>query len=319
MKTETITRKRNAEDVGQKISLELADYLKNGFKQRFPEEKPAVFISKESILKAIENIGDLSGIRFMYGLGVANDPKSKVVIMIPCNNTSTHLPIPNSIMLPQGYMAHTGDVVSFENTWKILYNHTVHFNRYFAELPFNKIMRGSFMGINSLLSLISIEDCAGINFNFGYDETISEIPARNRPVFEAVNIWGDVPDGPWDFTTPCPSLCDYKDTQQMEQLAAVNIEQHQPAVTGLKLNSDFRDGYLLKQESNGSLVEMYYYATPSINEKMEAIRNSGAGYNSVYEPQIKLFNDLIAEGSFTEAKTIFESTITGMIDTYLFQ
>jgi len=316
METQTIITKRAVEDVGQQISRELANYLINGFKQKFPEEKPVVFIGRETIMKALENLDNVSGIRFMYGYGSANDAASRVLLLIPCNNTSTHLAIPNSIILPQGYMASTGNRVSFEKIWQLLYNHTARFSKYLPELAYNKIMRGTFMGINSLVTLLESADCAGINFNFGYDQTMTEAGAQNRPVFEAVNIEGFSFDPPWDFTQPCPTMCN---GTIMENIIEADIENHKNNFDVLSLGHNFRDEYLLKEEGNGPLVEMYYYVNPSINEKITAVKNTGQTYENSYEPQIAAFNNLLAGGDFEEAGALFKSTINGMMDTYLFQ
>jgi len=314
METQTISTKRAAQDVGQRISREFADYLTGGFKHKFPAEKPAVFIAKETIMRAFEHLDNVSGIRFMYGYESADDAGSRVLLLIPCNNTSTHLDIPNSIILPQGYMAHNGKRVSFEKTWQLLYNHTSRFSNYFPGLAYNKIMRGSFIGINSLVALLEMEGCIGINFNFGYDDTIAEAPAKNKPVFEAVNHKGDVLDI-LDFTTPCPAYCDIA-VEYNSQVIGINTSDIGKC---LELNKHFRDEYLLKQESNGAFVEMYYYVKPSILEKIAAVKNAGKIYEDTYQPQIAAFNRLLESGNYEGAKTAFENTIKGMMETYLFQ
>ena len=210
METLTINTKRPAENVGRGLDREYADYLINGFKQKFPKEKSVLFIAKETIIKALEHLDDVSGIRFMYGYESVDNNGirvlSRVLVLIPCNTTNL---IPNSIILPKGYITHNGTSVSFEKTKQILYNHAVHFARYFPDHDFNKVMRGAFMDINTLLSLLDIEDCTGINFNFGYDDSISDISLRNKPVFEAINFHGDSNQS-FDFM-PCPPWCDSTD------------------------------------------------------------------------------------------------------------
>jgi len=313
METQAISTKRVAEDVGQQISGDFADYLTNGFKKKFPEETPSVFITRDTIMRAIDGLDNVSGVRFMYGFESADDSRSRIVLMMPCNNTSTHRAIPNSIILPQGYMAHNGTRVSFEKTWQLLYNHTVRFSKYLPELPFNKIMRGTFMGINSLLTILEIEGCAGINFNFGYDDTIVEPSARNKPVFEVANIGGLSFDPPWDFTKPCPDACDFTIVDHIDSIG--HTDRTTGSLMELNLNGHFRDEYLLKADGNGPLVEMYYYVNPSINEKAALIE----GYNNSHQSQIAAFNKHLADGNYYEAKEVFENTINGMMETYLFQ
>jgi hypothetical protein len=152
METQTIATKRAAQDVGQRISGKLSDYLKNGFKQKFPCEKSVVFVSKETILKSFEHPDQISGIRFMYGFENGGDPESRVLLLMPCNITSTDLSIPNIIVKPHGYLNNKGNRVSLEKSWEILYNHALRFSVYYPGQNFNKIMRGSFIGIRSLIS-----------------------------------------------------------------------------------------------------------------------------------------------------------------------
>ena len=318
MQTLTINTKRTAENVGQRISREYADRLINGFKQKFPNEKQLVFISKKTILNAIKQAENISGLRFMYGFDAMNDVDSRVILMVPCNNTSTQLAIPNSIILPEGYLTNKGTKLNFDKTWQVLYNHTLRFGKYFPEAAYNQIMRGSFIGINSLHTLLESEECIGINFNFGYDETIPDVASRNKPVFAAVNSFGFDIDI-FDFTMPCPSMCDPVPPFNLGKIGAVDTKIQVEANNSLKLTPQFRDEFLLKNVANGGLVEMFYYANPSIYEKVMAGDSSKELYESVQIPQITKFNSLIEKGNFEEAKIVFEKTIKGMIHTYLFQ
>jgi len=317
METQTIVISRTAQDIGQPISREFAGYLTNGFKHNFPGETTSVFISRETILKAIENLDHVSGIRFMYGFEDANNPESRVVLLLPCNDTSVHKAIPNTIILNEGYMAHTGIKVEFKKTWQLLYNHVVRFGSYFPQLPYNRIMRGTFMGINSLLSLLQTDDCAGIQFSFGYDDTVADVSARNKPVFEAVNFSGWLLDSPYDFTTPCPAYCDFTLMENIDQVAYAN--KNAGGFTGLTLTNHFRDEYLLKDVVYAPLVELFYYANPTITEKVTGDKKSLELYENTCRSQVAAFNRLLAEGNYHEAKTAFEDTLTTMMKTCLFQ
>lgn len=316
MKTQTIATKTAAQDVGQRISEELSNYLKNGFKQRFPDEKSDVFLSRETIMKSFEHLDEISGIRFMYGFENASDPESRVLLLMPCNITSTALSIPNIIVEPQGYFTDKGNRVSLEESWKILYNHTSRFSKYYPDQNFNKIMRGSFIGIRSLLSLLETDGCTGINFNFGYDDTISDISIKNKPVFIAVNSWGNDLDI-FDFTMPCPPTCPPPDKGH-NSFHNLNTGRKYTSMDSLSLTNHFRDEYLLKYEGNGPLVEMYYSVSPAINEKINAAKNNKLE-ESTHKLKIHDFNKLINTGDYDQAKIKFESIIRSMMNTYLFQ
>ncbi|MGY0037335.1 hypothetical protein [Pedobacter sp. NJ-S-72] len=307
METQTIATKRAAQDVGQRISEELSDYLKNGFKQKFPCEKSVVFVSKDAIMKSFEDPDQISGIRFMYGFENADDPESRVLLLMPCNITSTDLSIPNIIIEPQGYLNDKGNSVSLEKSWEILYNHTSRFSTYYPGQNFNKIMRGSFIGIRSLLALLNTEGCTGINFNFGYDDT----------VFEAVNSWGDGLDI-FDFTMPCPATCPPPDPVH-NIFYNQNTGRKYTSMDSLSLNNHFRDEYLLKYEGNGPLVEMYYSVSPAINEKINTVENSNSIAEHMHRLKIQDFNNLVDAGDYDKAKIMFESIIKNMMNTYLFQ
>lgn len=309
MELKKVMPKRAAEDVGERISRDTADKLINGFQEKFPTEKQTVFIAKDTILKAIEKLDNVSGIRFMYGFESDQDAESRVILLFPCNNTSTHLAVPNTMMLPEGYMAHNGKKVSFEKTWQILYNHTLRFGSLLPDLAFNQIMRGSFMGINSLLSLLESTDCTGINFTFGYDASVSEPAARNKPVFAAVNSWG-IDIDIFDFTQPCPSLCDGPPPNNLGMYVEVKSQL-------LDLTNNFRDEHLLREK--GPLVEMYYYANPSLHEKLTTAAHENKAVDNAHLSQIASFNKMVAELNYDKAEEVFEQTINEMVKTYLFQ
>ena len=252
-------------------------------------------------MKSFEDPDQISGIRFMYGFENAGDPESRVLLLMPCNITSTDLSIPNIILGPQGYLNDKGNSVSLEKSWEIFYNHTSHFSTYYPGQNFNKIMRGSFIGIRSLLALLNIEGCTGINFNFGYDDTILDISIKNKPVFEAVNSWGDGLDI-FDFTMPCPPTCPPPDPVH-NAFDNQSLGGKYTNMDSLSLNNHFRDEYLLKYEGNGPLVEMYYSVSPAINEKINTVKNNNSMAEHAHRLKIQDFNNLVNAGNYEEAKS----------------
>src|SRR5687768_11516911 len=85
---------------GEIIDNAYAGQLIQAFKERFPQETSRIFIKTSTILDAVSGLANVSGIRFMYGMESVDDPMSKVILLIPCNATSTHLAIPNTIVQP---------------------------------------------------------------------------------------------------------------------------------------------------------------------------------------------------------------------------
>jgi hypothetical protein len=117
---------------------------------------------------------------------------------------------------------------------------------------------------------------------------------------------------------PCPATCPPLDPVH-------NVFHHQNTgakntnMDSLSLNNHFRDEYLLKFEGNGPLVEMYYSVSSAINEKMNAVKKSNSLEENEHRLKIQDFNNLVNAGDYDEAKTMFESIIKNMMNTYLFQ
>jgi hypothetical protein len=212
METLTITSNQTVAIAGQTISREHADYLINGFKENFPNEKPTVFISKETLLKAASQIDNISGIRFMYGFEAVNNGEARVLsrmlVLKPCVNIAGEA-VPAAIALPE-YITDNGTIIDAEKSRRVLHNQTARFSRYFPNLGFDKIMRGVFISANSLFALVELHGCVGINFHFGYDEAISNAPERNKPVMEAINSQGECINFSL-LSPPCPPMCGFGD------------------------------------------------------------------------------------------------------------
>ena len=106
--TVKLSAKKPAELTGEIIDNAYALQLINGFKEKYPEEVSTILIESSIILNAVKNLSNVSGIRFMYGMESVNDPASKVLLIMPCNATSTHQLIPNVIVQPNGYLNNRG-------------------------------------------------------------------------------------------------------------------------------------------------------------------------------------------------------------------
>jgi hypothetical protein len=96
MPYQNVSATRPAESVGEIIDSRYALQLIRGFKEKFPGEIAEIQIETKFIFESMENLSNISGVRFMYGMETAGDPASKVILLIPCNNTRGEGSIPNS-------------------------------------------------------------------------------------------------------------------------------------------------------------------------------------------------------------------------------
>lgn len=209
METVTISTQRSIENAGHEISRAHADYLTEGFKLKFPKETQSVFISKETIMQSVSSLDNVVGLHFMYGYKAidVNGVKtlSRILVLIPCKEREDSERI-DLIFLPNGYYTNTGEKLSVEQTKLVLYNHAVHFAKYFSGSDFNKVIKGAFIGINSLIELLGAENCAGINFKFGFDARIDDVTLKNKPTLEAVDNFGNF-ISTWGDGPICPPIC----------------------------------------------------------------------------------------------------------------
>jgi hypothetical protein len=293
--------KRPAELVGEIIDSNYAQQLIRGFKETFPGEVTVRSIESKTIFNSVKDIPNVSGIRFMYGMGSADDPASKVILLIPCNNTSTHQPIPNTIVQPEGYLNNKGERVGLRRTWELLYNHAVHYAKLQPEIKFKQIFRGAFFGIDSLTSLLTkVTEAHSVNYHFGFDENITDTPLQHKAVLNPLHIDGTQYNVYFDVNSPCPPDC-YNDEPPSTCCMAASMVDNFP-----------------KTPDNGPLVEMYYYISPALTE---AIVNTGRAkdiYQSLYHNQVSQCNKLIEEGRYDAAKMLFEQTMEYLMKEYLF-
>ena len=290
--------KRPAELAGEIIDNKYALQLIRGFKEKFPGETSVTSIESKTIFDCVKDLSNVSGIRFMYGMESADDPASKVILLIPCNNTSAHRPIPNTIVQPEGYLDNKGERVGLKRTWELLYNHAVHYARLQPEMKFGKIFRGTFFGIDSLTSLLTKHtEAHSINFHFGWDEDITDPSLQYKAVLNPLHADRTRYDVYFDVGTPCPPEC------------------YDGGGGGAVIWPGFTS---LVNGNAGPLVEMYYYISPALTE---AIGNTGRAkeiYQDLNHHQVHQCNKLIENGEYEAAKLLFEQTMEYLIKEYLF-
>ncbi|MBO9573818.1 MAG: hypothetical protein J7497_16650, partial [Chitinophagaceae bacterium] len=329
-----LTQKRPQELIGEIIDKDLALQLISGFKENFPGEVSKMFIKTSTIFDAVKNLANVSGIRFMYGMESVNDPGSKVLLLIPGNNISPQKAIPNSIIQPEGYLNNRGERVSLKRTWELLYNHAVHYSNLLPEQPFRHIVRGVFFGIDSLKYLLQERTQAyGINYHFGYDDTVSNVALRFKAVLQPVrpdltiynNDYMDLgsicppncPCYPWPECVP-PNPPDTCVSENAVHYGGSHLSKtEQEAEAELNIYRKFRDNYFLQNSQNGPLIEMYYYVSPALTEAIENTGRKSEIYLSLYLNQVSACNRLLEEKKYEEAKVLFEKTIADLVQEYL--
>lgn len=285
--------KKPAEFTGDIINNDYAHQLIWAFKEKFPEENSLISIETSTILDSVNGLANVSGIRFMYGMESVDDPMSKVILLIPCNATSTHLPIPNTIVQPHGYLNNRGERVGLKRTWELLYNHAIHFSRLLPELQFNKIARGAFFGIQSLKNLLQeYTNAHALHYHFGWDNAVPHAALQHKPVLQPLHTNGAGYEIYFDYGTVCPPVC------SGEGWIVTDI---------------------LKREGSGPLVEMYYYVSPALKEAIYDTGRAEEIYSAFYHNEIRQFNMLIEEGKFETAKSVFEQAVENLVKTYLYK
>ena len=313
-----LSAKRPAELVGEIIDSHYAQQLIGGFKEKFPGEVSVISIESKTIFDSVKDIPNVSGIRFMYGMRSADDPASKVILLIPCNNTSTRLPVPNTIVQPEGYLDNKGERVGLKRTWELLYNHAVHYAKLQPEIKFNKIFRGVFFGIDALTSLLKKDtEAHSVNYHFGFDENITDPPLRYKAVLTPLHIDGTSFNMDFDTGSVCPPFCGDPDPCAISDVVNGNAPVSE-IEKELNIYRGFRDEYFLRSPVNGPLIEMYYYISPAL---IEAIANTGRAkeiYHGLYHNQVRQCNELIEKGKYEEAKTLFEQTMERLMKEYLY-
>lgn len=313
--------RRPAELAGEIIDSTYALQLIQGFKEKFPGEVSKISIESAIIFNAIKDLSNVSGIRFMYGMESANDPTSKTILLIPCNVTSVHYRIPNTIVQPQGYLNSSGERVSLKRTWELLYNHAIHYAAMLPGIKFNRIMRGAFFGINTLDMLLKeYTNAEGVSYHFGWDHSIADQALQLKPVLQPLHADGAGYELYLDHGSPCPPLCDDIDDGCIvtNMVSAGNTYVH---VQEQELNfyRSYRNNYLLSSANNGPLVEMYYYVSPALKEVILDTGRAAAIYSSLYNNEVQQCNKLIREGMYEAAKVLFEQTMENLMKTYLFR
>jgi hypothetical protein len=298
------------ENVGKQISKEQRDFLLTHFKDTFPDKTSSLELSK-SLLSYILTESGVSGIRFMYGKRDSSKSETCIVLM-PCGYDYKGDGIPN-IILQENYFLHTGEQVSIEETWKILFNHVMHEHRLNPSLNVKKIHRGDYWGINRLMDFINYQEAASLRFSFGYSPLECDFTQGIHPVLEAMDINKNILDIFMDFTGPCPTSC----VDPIEPCIATNvmkiISQYE-SEEELNILRQFRDD--LWFSPNGHLVELYYHTSPVLTTAIDQLENKEEIYKSIYYNSLKPCFEAINAQDDHKTCELFVQSFKNLANTY---
>lgn len=312
-----VAAKRPAELTGEIIDSAYALQLIQGFRQKFPSEVSSVFIESATIFNAVKDLPNVSGIRFMYGMESVDDPTSKVILLIPCDTTSAHRPIPNTIVQPQGYLNNRGERVSLKRTWQVLYNHAVHTASLLPAIKFRKIFRGVFFGMDSLKSLLQEYTHAhGIHYHFGWDDFTPGLDAQHKAVLHPLRTDGTGYGIYMDFGNICPTSC-YPPPKPENPKPTPDADSI-PFFDLLPNKYSYGDNPSMDDDlATGPLIEMCYYVSPALEEAIAGTGKAAEIYTALYDHELRKCNMLIEEGQYEAARILFEQTMDELIKTYL--
>lgn len=299
--------RKPAESIGDFIKPDYYQFLIDGYARKHPTETPSVFIPKSLILETLENVPDVSGLRFMYGRRKDADPRSRTIILMPCNNTSTHKAIPNLILRPAGYLTHDGEELTLQQCWDLFNRYVIRIGTLLPKEERKNLPRGCFYGIDSLRSLLNTKDCAGIRYHFGYNPATGNLSQRYEAVLEAVDNNQKSLHVYMEVGQLCPTLSSPEPPGVMPDIwVLVSTFAHSALSSDDQLSKD------------GAFYEMVHYTMPTL---IEAIRQTGQkrrSDNQILEEQFSESLFLLSEGQLQEARNACRQRLEELMEKYLF-
>ena len=308
--TTTITR-IEPQTVGAFISQDRYQELAQNFRNSFAGEVTSVTLSKAA-LETILNDANVSGIKFMNGLENANDPTSRLLVLMPANYTSPN-GLPNAIIKATGFLTNTGNVISLEQTWQVLFNHVLNFKKADAQTHYTRINRGSFLGRNLLTELVNKAESENLTYHFGYD-------MENNYPYKAL-IKADIHGFILDESYPCPGSSGCPKDGEGTSCALTHIATTMvggEAEGQLNVLRAFRDK-ILQDKMNGAEIERYYSISASLLEAIDKKQNQQAIFKAVYDQYIKTSLDALAQQDEDTAYILFQEAMEHLTETYLYQ
>jgi hypothetical protein len=312
MKTEMLTALLDPTCVGEFITKNNYDELAQNFRNKFPSEAYFVNLSKSAVQTVLSN-SNVSGIKFMNGLMDANNPSSRLLVLIPANYTMNSS-LPNAIIKRDGFMTNTGAIISLEKTWQVLFNHVLNFKKMDSSAHYTKINRGSFLGRSLLTALIEKADDDNLIYDFGYNiEMDYPYKALIYPETNASYIG--------DQSHPCPGSTGCPDSIGIETCALTHIATNfagNNAEGELNILRAFRDK-ILQDKFTGTEIEKYYTISASLLEAINKRQNQEIIFKGIYDKYIKTSIDSIKHNDEATAYALFQEAMQHLTDTYLYQ
>jgi len=313
MKQEMQIAQIRPEQVGEFISESFYKELTENFQQKFPTEIRSVTLNRMAVETAMSG-ENVSGIKFMNGLEDANDPSSRILVLIPCNYTVT-ASLPNSIINQYGFMTNTGEIISLERTWQVLFNHVLNFKKLDPEMSYTKINRGSFMGRVRLGEFLNATDCHNFIYHFGhlaeedlpYKLIIQPSDGMKMFIEQAM---------PCPGTAGCPAVTTSNDPCALTQITTTMLGSG--AESQLNLLRTFRDK-ILTDKFSGVEVEKYYTISASLLEAIDKTQNKEAIIKGLYDKYIATSLNAISQNDEATAFVLFQEAMQHLTETYLYQ
>jgi len=311
MKQEMLITQISPDQVGEFISESFYQELTENFQQKFPTEVQSVRLNRAAV-EIVLNGENVSGIKFMNGLKDANDPSSRMLVLMPCNYTVT-ASLPNSIINQHGFMTNTGEVISLERTWQVLFNHVLNLKKVDPNVGYTKINRGSFMGRKILITLIDNTIGDDLVYHFGYDIEMGYPYKTVIHPEHSVFLIGDQ-------SYPCPGStgCPGSGTDPCALTRITTAMLGTEAEGQLNTLRVFRDK-ILSDKFNGAEVEKYYTISASLLEAIDKEQNKEAIFKGLYEKYIATSINAINENDEETAYGLFQEAMQHLAETYLYQ
>lgn len=316
-------KRKPASQIGAPISARECQQLKAAFTDRFPRQVPAVFISREHLLNSIAGVADLSGIHFAYGLDDANTTASRRIIMVPARNLSNGESGIIQLVSSKGYICDNGERISFEKLMQLLGNHVTNFATIKEEIPLSKLPRGYFWGIDKINKLLEVEQCAGLNFHFGYNPMLRAACRQFQMVLEVVDGNHNSLNMFLEYgqcTPPCdpdPGGGGLTSSDCVATIAAERFSKN--ADDNLDALREFRDNWLLQQENGQALYELYYFLSRPLVAEIQSRPNQEAIWAEIYHNGFSQCLELIRQNRNEDAKVYYVNLMNNLAKQFLGQ
>jgi len=298
--------------VGEFITESYYHELARNFRTKFPSEARFVNLSKSAVETVLKE-DNVSGIKFMNGLTDVNDPSSRILVLIPANYTMNSN-LPNAIINKDGFITNTGELISLEKTWQVLFNHVLNFKKLDASMHYTKINRGSFLGRDLLKALTEEAGNDNLIYTFGYNAEMNyPYKALIYPETNAFYIG--------DQSYPCPGSSGCPTTTSTDPCALTRIATNfagKEADGQLNMLRGFRDK-ILQDKFTGAEVEKYYTISASLLEAIDKEQNQAVIFKGIYDKYIQPSITSINNNDEATAYNLFQEAMQHLTDTYLYQ